>query len=161
MLSNFGFLCETYLVGSCETSVELTQCLWTCLGLLTSFSWPTVCFTGSVESKLFPYPSEMGENWSSAYLSLVFCKCQQVQNRSSACLSLVFCKCQQVQTLFRPVRILSFLSVNSSIFKLLAKLSFKLLAKLASLAQSPSLANMATFQACLSIFKGVLDPLNT
>ena len=33
---------------------------------------------GSVESKLLPCPSEMGENWSSTRLSLVFCKCQQV-----------------------------------------------------------------------------------
>ena len=33
---------------------------------------------GSVESKLLPCPSEVGENWSSARLSLVFCKCQQV-----------------------------------------------------------------------------------
>ena len=33
---------------------------------------------GSVESKLLPCPLEMGENWSSACLSLVFCKCQQV-----------------------------------------------------------------------------------
>ena len=33
---------------------------------------------GSVESKLLPCPSEMGENWTSACLSLVFCKCQQV-----------------------------------------------------------------------------------
>ena len=52
--------------------------------LLRSFQrqlWFTVCFTRSVESKSLIWPSWMGKNWSSAYLRLIFSKCQKVRHR--------------------------------------------------------------------------------
>ena len=41
--------------------------------------------------------SEMGENWSSARLSLVFCKCQQVLDIVRTNKNLVFFKCQHTK----------------------------------------------------------------
>ena len=111
-----SFMWSYWLRPFSEASSHLGLCEARCLirpnfiGLL----WPlhrqpylTVCFTRLVEFKLLLCPSEMGKNWLSACLRLVFYKCQQVRHRSDR--------------LKRNLRVLSFYSLNKTPFKVFMK----------------------------------------
>ena len=97
MLSNFGFSCETYLIGSCETkcwanlvSLDLlgpSHELFLAYCLLHWISRVQVVDTS---------PLKWMKNWSSACLPLVFCRCQQVRHCPGQLGILSFLECQQL-----------------------------------------------------------------
>ena len=100
MLSNFGFLCETYLVGSCETkcwaNLVSLDLLGPSHGILRTTSVYCLLHWISRVQIADSSPLRWVKNWPSACLSLVFYRCQQVRPRSGQVRILSFLECQHV-----------------------------------------------------------------
>ena len=98
MLSNFSFLRETYLMGSCETKCWANLVSLDLLGpshrlLRTTSAYCLLHWISRVQVA-DSSPLRWVKIWPSACLPLVFCRCQQVRHCSGQLGILSFLECQ-------------------------------------------------------------------